>query len=85
MKHELGSEVKDKITGFVGIVVARTAWINGCTRYGVQSRELKDGKPIDAEWFDEQSLVVFSEGVGDDKVERGGPRSDPSRSRSGES
>ena len=32
----LGDEVKDTITGFKGIVVARTEWLNGCARVTVQ-------------------------------------------------
>jgi hypothetical protein len=54
---KLGSRAKDRITGFSGIVVARTDWLYGCTRYAVQSEELdKDGAPVEAQWFDEQSL-----------------------------
>ena len=42
----LGFTVKDIITGFTGVVTAKTVWLNGCIRYGVQSRELKDGIPL---------------------------------------
>ena len=67
MAIELGTRVKDRTTGFQGIAVARTDWLYGCTRYGVQSDKLdKDGKPIEAEWFDEQALDASS-------TEPGGP------------
>ncbi len=55
----LGFTVKDQISGFTGVVTAKTEWLNGCIRYGVKSRELKDGKPIAAEWFDQDDLLVL--------------------------
>jgi hypothetical protein len=39
-KINLGAFVKDKITGFEGIVIGRTQWLYGCVRYTVQQREL---------------------------------------------
>ncbi len=66
MRIKLGTRVKDCITGFTGIAVARTEWVNGCTRYGVQSETLIDGKPGDEHWFDERALEKASR-------ESGGP------------
>lgn len=57
---KLGDRVKDNITGFEGIAVARTEFLYGCVRVCVQPGKLKDGKTIDAEWFDEQRLDVKS-------------------------
>lgn len=74
-------EVQDTITGFKGVVIAKTIWENGCIRYGVQSKEMKDGKPISSEWFDEQRLVVTKTtsvaAVDESKSVRGGPQDDP--------
>lgn len=56
---ELGSKVKDKITGFEGIAVARFQWLTGCERYEVQPERLKDGKPIESATFDEKRLTVL--------------------------
>lgn len=56
---ELNSEVKDKVTGYKGVIVARTEWLYGCRRYTVQSQEMKDGKPVDAMGFDEAALEVI--------------------------
>lgn len=53
-----GDEVKHKITGFAGTVIARTQWLNGCRRYTIQSKGLKDGKTIDPEVFDEGELLM---------------------------
>ncbi len=58
---KLGSRVRDTITKFEGVVIARTDWLNGCRRFGVQSEKLdKEGIPTDAQWFDEPQLVEFS-------------------------
>lgn len=58
-KIPLGAEVKDKITGFIGIVVGRTEWATGCRRYAVQSTKLKDGIPTEPQWIDEVMLTVL--------------------------
>lgn len=63
---KLGDRVKDLVTGFEGIVIGRTEWLYGCTTLGVKSSELKDGKPIESLWFDEQSLDALA-------TEPGGP------------
>jgi len=57
MKFELGEVLKDKITGFQGVAMARTEYFTDCIHYGLCSQELKDGKPIDWEWIDETRLV----------------------------
>ena len=75
---KLGSEVKDKITQFSGVVVARDEWFNGCVRYGVQSKELHDGKPVAVQWLDEAQLTLTAEPMEiQSSKRRGGPMSDP--------
>ena len=74
----LGSRVKDKITGFTGIMVATTTHLNGCNRVGVQPIKLKDGIPQDPVWLDEMDVEVVKKNEkvkGFDKT--GGPRPDP--------
>lgn len=56
MKIKLGTHVIDKITGFAGIATARTEFMNGCIRIGVDSPVGDDGKLRDTEWFDENRL-----------------------------
>jgi len=52
-----GSVVKCKLTGFVGTIVAKTQFINGCIQYEVLPKEVdKDGKYPEAVSIDEQSL-----------------------------
>lgn len=73
---KLGSKVKDKVTGFIGIAVGATEYLQGCRRIGIQSQTLHDGKTIDAHWFDEPQLIVIKEGVitgPDDDDDNGGP------------
>lgn len=74
---ELGSKATDKHTGFTGIVMAVTSYLYGCSRYGLQPLELKDGKPQDWVWIDEPQLKEVVE----EKVKKtGGVRPDaPSR------
>lgn len=58
---KLGDKVKDIITGLEGIAVCRSVWLWGCVRIGVQPTEIKDGKPIEETWLDENRLEVFKE------------------------
>lgn len=56
----LGDKVKDQVTGFTGIVIARTTFLHGCVRCGVQSDKLKDGKPMESQWIDEPQLTLVA-------------------------
>lgn len=60
---ELGDRVRDMVTGFEGIAMGRNEWVNKCTRFAVQNEKLKDGKPIDAVWFDVEQLEVVKKGI----------------------
>lgn len=60
---KLGSTVKDMISGFEGIVIARSEWLYGCNRLIVESKRLKDGKPTEGQWFDEQRIETIEEGT----------------------
>ncbi len=57
MKFELGDVLKDKITGFQGVVMVRAEYFTGCAHYGLCSQELKDGRITEWEWIDEIRLV----------------------------
>lgn len=54
---KLGETYRDGITGFEGVAVSRTEFLFGCVRVGLEPTELREGKPIDLQWFDEQRLV----------------------------
>ncbi len=54
---ELGSRVRDQITGFEGVVTGRVEYLTGCAQYLVQPAVKKDsGEWIDARWLDEDRL-----------------------------
>lgn len=80
---ELGSKVKDKVTGFEGIAIARTCWLNGCVRLGVQSLEMHEGKPTEEYWVDESRVDVLPEGkievIEEDLTPPAGARNDARR------
>lgn len=84
-KFELGARVKDVVTGFEGVVMARTEFLNKCIRYGVQSSSLdKDGRVMSNEHFDEEQLVAAGEPVQlpVHKTKRtGGPHDAPTRAK----
>lgn len=56
---ELGQVVKDKITGFKGVIIGRCEHIFGCNTYGVVQQSLVDGKRGEPEWFDEGRLKIL--------------------------
>lgn len=62
-KFNRGDRVKDRVTGFVGVVVSRADHISGCDTYGLQPEQLKDGAPQKCEWFDEPRLEFVQAGV----------------------
>lgn len=77
---QMGDKAKDTVTGFQGIVVAKTTWLNGCTRVGLQSDVLKDGLPTEPQWFDEPQLIlVEAQKVQAGPRDTGGPIPKPKR------
>jgi len=73
----LGFTVEDQISGFTGVVTAKTEWLNGCVRYGVQSRELNEGIPLKSQWFDQDDLRLLpgvDQVVLTGRTPTGGPR-----------
>ena len=64
-KIELGSEVKDRVTGYTGIAVSVTTFLTGCDRYAVQKKynPEKDDKPAEVEMYDEVDLEVIGRGI----------------------
>lgn len=77
----LGDTARCRITGYEGVVIARTEWINNCVRYTVQAQKLTaEGKPVEAVGFDEYDLdLVAALELPAPPVKHGGPRPDPVR------
>ena len=61
MPIQLGSKVKDTITGFTGIATGFLTFMYGCNRVQITPQELHEGKTIDPEWFDDQRVEVIAE------------------------
>lgn len=81
-KHELGQRAQDFITGFEGILTARCEFLTGCNRYCIQPTELKDGKPIESIYFDEDQIIIIGEGIKPASVQgekRGACSPDPAK------
>ena len=78
-KIGLGDIARDTITGFEGVVVAITDWLNGCQRVSIQAAELKDGKPIDSVTFDAEQVCVVERAEKITPSETGGPSIAPTR------
>ncbi len=57
---QLGDKVRCKNTGFVGIAIAKTEYLNGCIQYDVVPKVDKDNKMPDPMSIDSQSLEVIS-------------------------
>lgn len=55
---ELGSKVKDIVSGLKGVAVSRIEYLNGCVQYGVKPPVGKDGKDVDCQYIDEGQLEV---------------------------
>lgn len=61
-QFKLGDVVEDLITGYKGVIVIYLQYLYNQDRYGVRSKELHDGKPIEPIFFDATSLR-FIEGT----------------------
>jgi hypothetical protein len=81
----LGCVAKDSITGFQGVVIAVTEWLNGCQRVTIQPQQLDNGKRLEADTFDAEQVVVVEAVEVPAAKQKGGPsiapaqRKDPSR------
>ena len=56
----LGMNVKDRVTGFTGVVATVGFDLYGCIQAVVNPGTDKDGKLMDSQWFDINRLTVTS-------------------------
>ncbi len=70
---KLGDTVKCLITGFEGIAVNKTEYINGCIQVDVAPKVDKDNKLSESLSIDIQSLKRIKKGPKHIKEEVGGP------------
>lgn len=63
---ELGDKVRDRITGFEGIAIVRSVFLNGCVQFTI-ARKLKKGEDYKESNYgvsmDEQSLEIIKKDV----------------------
>lgn len=72
---KLGQTVEDTVSGFKGVVIARTEWLNGCTRICVQPKVNEKGELPDAKDFDEPQLRALAvPAILRGPVDTGGPK-----------
>ncbi len=84
MEVELGDKVKCKHSGFVGIAVSRTEFINGCIQYEVIPKVKKNNELVEGAAIDSQSLQVVTKAKKKVEVEEetnGGPMRSPFKQR----
>jgi hypothetical protein len=73
MKIKLGDEVKDKVSGFVGVAVEKREYLNGCIQYAIQPKVDKDGNMTDSWCIDESQIERLKKKVVVKKSNTGGP------------
>jgi len=59
----LGYRVRDRVSGFEGIVTSRTVFMNGCIQYQIKPGLDKEGKPKDSALCDCQQLEIVDRGI----------------------
>lgn len=62
-RYSNGDVLKDRVTGFTGVVMVCASYATGCHHYGLQPREMANGKPSDWEWLDQSRLELVESGV----------------------
>ena len=53
---ELGKKYQDVVTGFQGVATGHCAYLSGCNQTLLVPPVGKDGRSVDAQWFDDQRL-----------------------------
>lgn len=62
-KFELGDKVKDRVSGFQGIITTRTEHLNGCKQYGINPPIDKTGKMLEGYNIDGEQLDLIDKGL----------------------
>ena len=55
-QFELGTKLRDTISGYEGIAISRIEFLNGCVQYALRVKVGKDQKLPEVEYFDSQQL-----------------------------
>lgn len=61
-KYPMNVVAKDKVSGFSGIILVRSAHLFGCSQYGITPQELdSDGSTKKTEHFDESRIEIVDD------------------------
>ena len=61
-KFDLGTVVKDSVTGFEGVTISRCNYFNGGVYYCLCSQKLTPNRnPVEWRYFDETRLITVNE------------------------
>lgn len=66
--ENFGKKATDKVTGFTGVITAKTLYMYGCAQYLLTPKVDKDGKRQAGEWFDEGRIEIAEEEINPDSV-----------------
>lgn len=62
MSINLGSEVRDLVTGFRGLAVSRIDHLFAASEVKIQPKQLNDdGRPAEPVWFEEARIEVLAQ------------------------
>lgn len=79
---KLGTKLRDKISGFEGVAIARTEWLYSCVRWTLSPSGLKDDGGTKANHtFDEPQLEHVEEVIELLPRPNGGPGPNPQRTK----
>jgi hypothetical protein len=71
---DIGDKLKEKITGFEGVVMSIAFYSTGCIHYGLLTQKTKkDGTLPDWQYFDESRLSMVQQGEIDFEVKKEKP------------
>ena len=59
----LGRRMRDRISGFTGIVTGYVSYLTGCNQALLAPPAKPDGEAVRAEWFDEQRLEFVDDSL----------------------
>lgn len=55
----LGATVKDRLTGYKGVLVASSEYLDGTKSFGIQASVKADGDLPSIQWFDRRRVVLL--------------------------
>lgn len=62
-KFKNGDQVKEKVTGFSGIITGTCFYLTGCSQYLITAKPKDEFSEPTAIWYDEGRLEMISENI----------------------